>query len=131
MVIRYGKLSDLVASMMYKDIMTVKRKGEAQRNPDGSMSSKLLDSFLQNEPCLVRKTTNDSSRDDNLDVARKEIVVRVYCHTKHQILKGDILELSVLDDEGLLMEKIEGHAGQPAWYPDHLEIEIYDWKVSQ
>ena len=130
MVIRYGKLGNLVANLMYKDLMTVTRKGEQERNPDGSMSSKLLDSFLQNEPCLVRETTNDSSRDDNLDVARKEIVVKVYCHNKHQIHKGDILELSVLDDEGLLMKQIKGFAGQPCFYPDHQEIDLYDWTVS-
>ena len=129
MVIRYGQLGKLLVGLMYKDKLTVD-KMETEINPDGSKSSKLLDSFLQNEPCLVVETTKDSSRDDNKDVARQQLTVTVHCASNLDISKGDILTLSVMDDYGNVRKTIKGNAAQPCFYPDHLEIDLYDWKVS-
>lgn len=131
MVIKYGGLGALLASLMYKD--TLEAFGEAdkrRRNPDGSQSSALLNSFLKDEPCLVQETTQDSSRDGNMDVARQETVVTVFCRQDCGIKKGNVLILSITDDNGQVIKKIEGHAAEPTFFPDHLEINLYDWKVS-
>lgn len=129
MVIKYGMLGNLLANFMYKDKLTAIR-GKQTRNPDGSMGSEFLDSFLQDEPCLVQETVNDSSRDDNLDVARQELTVTIYCGTNCNILRGDVLKLSVMDDNNNVKKVIVGNAGQPSYFPDHLEIDLYDWRVS-
>lgn len=129
MVIKYGHLASLLVCLMYKDRFTVNKK-ETQINPDGSKSSKLLDSFLQNEPCLVVETTKDSSRDGNMDVARQQVTVKVHCASGYDISRGDILILSVLDDQGNIVKTIKGFAAQPCNYADHMEIDLYDWKVS-
>lgn len=132
MVIKFGNLGNkLLVNLMYKDKLTRQRtESDNTRNPDGSNSSKLLHSFLQNEPCLVHETTEDYSKDDNLDVARQEVVVTVYCSNLLDIVRGDFLELSVLDDTEQVKKVIKGYAGQPTHYPDHLEINLYDWEVS-
>lgn len=129
MVIKYGQLGNLLVNLMYKDRFTL-NKQEKVLNPDGSKSSKLLDSFLQNEPCLVVETTKDSSRDGNKDVTRQQITVTVHCASNYDISKGDILILSVMDDNGKVIKTIKGSAGQPCFYPDHLQIDLYEWKVS-
>lgn len=129
MVIKYGQLSNLLINLMYKDRFTL-NKQETELNPDGSKSSKLLDSFLQNEPCLVVETTKDSSRDGNKDVARQQTTIKVHCASNYDISRGDILILSVLDDNGNVRKTIKGPVGQPCYYPDHLEIDLYEWKVS-
>lgn len=103
---------------------------QSKINPDGSKSSELLDSFLQNEPCLVVETTKDSSQDDNKDVTRQQITVTVYCNSSLEISQGDILVLSVMDDNGNVRKTIKGYAAQPCFYADHLQIDLYDWKVS-
>lgn len=131
MVIKYSGLCVLLASLMYKD--RLEAFGEADkrgRNLDGSQGSALLNSFLKDEPCLVEETTQDSSRDGNMDVARQETVVRVFCRHDCGIKKGNVLILSIRDDNGQVVKKIEGHAAQPTFFPDHLEIDLYDWKVS-
>lgn len=128
-MIMYGQLGNLLASLMYKDKMTV-HKTESVKNPDGSKSSKFLDSFLLDEPCLVVETTKDSSKDDNRDVTRQQITVTAYCKSNLNISQGDILVLSVMDDSGNVRKTIKGTAAQPCFYPDHLQIELYDWKVS-
>ena len=132
MVIKFGNLGNkLLTNLMYKDRLTChKKESSTTRNPDGSISSKLLHSFLQNEPCLVHETTEDYSKDGNLDVARQEVVVTVYCSNLLDIKRGDFLELSVLNDMQEVTKLIKGYAGQPTQYPDHLEINLYDWKVS-
>ena len=114
---------------MYKDKFTL-NKQETTINPDGSKSSRLLDSFLQNEPCLVVETTKDSSRDGNKDVARQQTTITVHCSNKYDISKGDILILSIMDDNGNVRKTIKGPAAQPCFYPDHLQIDLYEWKVS-
>ena len=128
-MIRYAQLGTILASLMYKDRLTV-NKQTTELTPDGSKSSKLLDSFLQNEPCLVVETTKDSSRDDNKDVARQQVTITVYCASDYDISRGDILILSVMDEYGNVKKTLKGPAAQPCYYPDHLEIELYDWKVS-
>lgn len=129
MVIKYGQLGNLLVNLMYKDRFTL-NKQETELNPDGSKSSKLLDSFLQNEPCLVVETTKDSSRDGNKDVTRQQTTVTVHCASNYDISKGDILILSIMDDNGNVRKTIKGSAGQPCFYPDHLQIDLYEWKVS-
>lgn len=129
MVIKYGQLGNLLVNLMYKDRFTL-NKQETALNPDGSKSSKLLDSFLQNEPCLVVETTKDSSRDGNKDVTRQQTTVTVHCASNYDISKGDILILSIMDDNGNVRKTIKGSAGQPCFYPHHLEIDLYEWKVS-
>lgn len=129
MVIKYGQLGNLLVNLMYKDRFTL-NKQETVLNPDGSKSSKLLDSFLQNEPCLVVETTKDSSRDGNKDVTRQQTTVTVHCASDYDISKGDILILSIMDDNGNVRKTIKGSAGQPCFYPDHLQIDLYEWKVS-
>lgn len=128
-MIKYGNLSNLLVGLMYKDRFTL-NKQETVTNSDGSKSSKLLDSFLQNEPCLVVETTKDSSRDGNKDVARQQTTLKIHCASNYDISRGDILILSVMDDAGNVRKKFKGSAGQPCFYPDHLEIDLYDWKVS-
>lgn len=129
MVIKYGQLGNLLVNLMYKDRFTL-NKQETALNPDGSKSSKLLDSFLQNEPCLVVETTKDSSKDGNKDVTRQQTTVTVHCASDYDISKGDILILSIMDDNSNVRKTIKGSAGQPCFYPDHLEIDLYEWKVS-
>lgn len=129
MVIKYGQLGNLLVNLMYKDRFTLNKQA-TELNPDGSKSSKLLDSFLQNEPCLVVETTKDSSRDGNKDVTRQQTTVTVHCASNYDISKGDILILSIMDDNGNVRKTIKGSAGQPCFYPDHLEIDLYEWKVS-
>lgn len=131
MVIKFGNLGNLLSNLIYKDRLSCTKKESGNtRNPDGSNSSKLLHSFLQNEPCLVHETTEDYSKDGNLDVVRQEVVVTVYCSNLLNITRGDFLELSVLDDNEQVRKVIKGYAAQPVHYPDHLEINLYDWKVS-
>lgn len=130
MVIKYGQLGNLLSNLMYKDKMSATRKGSGTRNSDGSNNSDVLDSFLLNQPCLVQETTRDSSKDDNMDVAFQETVVTVFCHNSCPITKGDILTLSIMDDDEQVVKTIEGFAGFPTKYPDHLEINLYEWKVS-
>ena len=127
-MIKYGSLGGLLVNLMYKDKLTASRK-ETVRNSDGSKDSKLLDSFLQNEPCLVCETTKDSSRNDNLDVAHQELTVTVYCSSKLDIKQGDVLELSVMDDYSNVRKTIKGFAAQPTFFSDHLQIDLYDWSV--
>lgn len=129
MVIKYGQLGNLLVNLMYKDRFTLNKQA-TELNPDGSKSSKLLDSFLQNEPCLVVETTKDSSRDGNKDVTRQQTTVTVHCASNYDISKGDILILSIMDDNGNVRKTIKGSAGQPCFYPDHLQIDLYEWKVS-
>lgn len=131
MVIKIGKFGKFLKSFVYKDrLNAIKTNDNEVRNPDGSIGSELLDSFLQNEPCLVYKKAKDASRDDNLDVSSQEITVTVFCSSHCAIERGDILELSVLDDDGQVKEIIKGKAGHPAFFPDHLEIDLYQWKVT-
>ena len=127
-MIKYGNLGGLLVNLMYKDKLTASRK-ETQRNSDGSMGSKVLDSFLHDEPCLVHETTKDSSRNGNLDVTHQELTVTVHCSSKLEIRQGDALKLSVMDDFGNIRKTIKGFAGQPSFYPDHMEIDLYDWSV--
>ena len=129
MVIKYGKLGNILTALMYRDRMTVQRFKDGEVNPDGSQSSDLLSSFLQDEPCLVHETKRDSPEGDDKDVARQEVRLMVFCSSKCDIHTGDILTLSILDDDGNVRKVIEGYAGQPTYYPDHLEIWMYDWKV--
>ena len=131
MVIKYGFLGNkMLAKLMYKDRLTIYRgEGEPERNSDGSMGSPTLRSFLVDEPCLVHETTKDASKDGNLDVARQEVVVTIFC-CDCGIVRGDVLELSKINDAGNVTKVITGRAGQPAYYPDHIEVNLYEWKVS-
>ena len=127
-MIKYGNLGGLLVGLMYKDRLNATKKTTVI-NSDGSKDSKLLDSFLQNEPCLVCETTKDSSRNDNLDVAYQELTVSVYCSSELDIQQGDVLELSVMDDFGNVRKTIKGFAAQPTFFSDHLQIDLYDWSV--
>lgn len=130
MVIKYGFLGNkMLSKLMYKDRLTASREGESQRNSDGSVGSATLSSFLVDEPCLVHETTKDASKDGNLDVARQEVIVTVFVGNCG-IQRGDVLELSKINDDGTICKVITGLAGQPTYYPDHLEINLYEWKVS-
>lgn len=129
MVIKYGALGGkLLTTLMYKDRFTSYR-GKTEINSDGSKDSSTLSSFLVDEPCLVHETTKDASKDDNSDVARQEIIVTIFCNNC-DIQRGDILELSKFNDERHLCKKLVGKAGQPTYFPDHLEVNLYEWKVS-
>ena len=129
MTIKYGALgNNLLARLMYKDRLTIMRS-ESVINSDGSTGSDTLRSFLVDEPCLVHETTKDASKDGNLDVARQEIVVTVFCGNCG-IERGDVLKLSKINDDGTVCKVITGRAGQPAHYPDHIEVNVYEWKVS-
>lgn len=131
MVVKIGYLGNLLGSLLYKDRLTRTRVGKDDtRNPDGSMRAKVLDSFLLEEPCLVHETANDSSRDGNLDIAVQEVTITVFCSNSCDIVRGDVLKLSVMDDNGQVRKVITGKAAQPTYYPDHLEIDLYEWKVS-
>lgn len=130
MVIKHGRLGNILTALMYKDRLTVHREQEGL-NPDGSQSSDILNSFLQNEPCLVHETKKDSPEGKDKDVAKQEVRLIVFCSNKAKILTGDILTLTILDDYGGVQKVIEGYAGQPCYYADHQEIIMFDWKVAQ
>lgn len=129
MVIRFGALSFILNSLMYKDLLTAQR-GEGEKNSDGSEGSGVLNSFLENEPCLVHETSSDSSKDDNRDVAYQQTSVVIFCSINTCILKGDFLILSVRDENGKVVKTIKGYAGSPNYHQDHLEIKLYEWSVT-
>jgi len=129
MVIKYGKIGNILSTIAFKDRMDVIRKQEIV-NPDGSLGSQVLDSFLVNEPCLVNETTKDSPKDRTLDVTRQQTLLSVYCSPRSGIRMGDVLSISVLDDDGSVLKKIEAVCNNPTFYPDHMEIRLMDWKVS-
>lgn len=130
MVIKYGHLGAIVAALMFKDRMKVERWSDGT-NPDGSKGSQVLSSFLENEPCLVNETTKDSPKDDNKDVSKQQTLLSVYCSHKCGVKTGDVLTLSVMDDDGNVMKTIEVASARPTYYPDHMEIHCYEWKVSE
>jgi len=129
MVIRYGQLGNVLMGLMYKDRLTSYRSSTTI-NSDGSKGSKFFGSFLLNEPCLVHETSKDSSKDGNMDVSREETTVTIHCSPDCDIVKGDILVLSIMNDVDTVVKTIKGFASQPCPYPDHLEIDLYDWEVS-
>lgn len=125
---KYGYLGNLLSSIMFKDKFTAMRCSTGI-NPDGSISSKVLDSFLVDEPCLVYPLTKDSSRDKNKDVAEEKQSFTLFYGNHCGIKKGDVLILTILDDFGNEQKVIEGFAGAPCPYPDHTEVDVYNWKV--
>ena len=127
-MINFSGLAALLTGLMYKDKLTTRRKTTVI-NPDGSKGSAVLNSFLEDEPCLVHERTSDSSKDDSKDVAPSEISVIVFCPPHLDITKGDFLELSVFGENGKLKKIIKGFAGYPNYHQDHLEISVYEWKV--
>ena len=129
MVIKYGHLGAIVAALMFKDRMKVERWVDGI-NPDGSKGSQVLSSFLDNEPCLVNETTKDSPKDDNMDVSRQQTLLSVYCSSKCGVINGDVLTLSIMDDDGNVVKTIEVTSARPTYYPDHMEIHCHEWKVS-
>ena len=129
-MINFSGLAFLLTGLMYKDRMKTKRQTTV-KNPDGSKGSPVLDSFLADEPCLVHERTSDSSKDDSKDVAPREISVIVFCPPHLDIVKGDFLELSVLDAVGNLKKVIKGFAGSPNFHQDHLEIKLSEWSVDK
>lgn len=130
MVIKYGKLGNILTALVFKDRMTIER-WEDKINPDGSHGSQVLNSFLVDEPCLVNETTKDSPKDFTPDVTRQQTLISVYCPPHCGVKIGDILKLKVLDDNGNILKEIVGHTNNPTLYPDHMEIRLMDWKVSE
>lgn len=130
MVIQYGKLGAILVALMYKDRMKVERWKDTT-NPDGSKGTEVLDSFLVDVPCLVNETRKDSPKDDNLDVSRQDILLSVYCPTDSGVTVGDVLTLSIMGDDGKVLNVIETVATAPSYYPDHMEIRCFEWKVSK
>lgn len=129
MVVRFNTLSYILSGLLYKDRLTAQR-GEGEKNSDGSEGSGVLNSFLENEPCLVHETSSDSSKDGNKDVAYKEISVVVFCSANTGIKKGDFLILSVTNIDGEVVKTIKGFAGSPTYYQDHIEIKLHEWSVT-
>ncbi len=130
MVVKYGKLGNLLTSLVYKDRMKIER-WKTEINPDGSEGSQVLDSFLIDEPCLVNETTKDSPKDDNLDVIQQKTLISVYCSPTCGVSVGDVLTLSVLDDNKNVQKEIVAVCNSPTYYPDHMELRLLDWKVSK
>lgn len=130
MVIKYGHLGGILTALMYKDKMTAERWVE-EINSDGSTGSKVLDSFLIDEPCLVNETTKDSPKNDNADVPVQNTLLSVYCSPNCGVQNGDVLTLSVMGDDGNVQKVIEVEATRPCYLPDHMEIRCYELKVSR
>lgn len=130
MVIRISSLSNILSALMYKDKLSSTRK-VTQKQEDGSKGSLFLDSFLNDEPCLVHQTSGDYSQNSRKDVARKESNVRIFCSNKLDIIKGDYLILSIMSDDNTVEKTIKGFAAQPNYFADHLEIDLHDWSVGE
>lgn len=130
MVIRFGALSKVLSSLMYKDRLSSRRKIK-EKQEDGSTGSLFLDSFLNDEPCLVHQTSGDYSQNSRKDVARKEMTVRIFCSNKLDIIKGDELILSIMSEDNKVAKKVTGFAAEPTYFNDHLEIDLYDWSVGE
>lgn len=130
MVIRFGALSKVLSSLMYKDRLSSRRKIK-EKQEDGSTGSLFLDSFLNDEPCLVHQTSGDYSQNSRKDVARKEMTVRIFCSNELDIIKGDELILSIMSEDNKVAKKVTGFAAEPTYFNDHLEIDLYDWSVGE
>lgn len=130
MVIRFGALSKVLSSLMYKDRLSSRRKIK-EKQEDGSTGSLFLDSFLNDEPCLVHQTSGDYSQNSRKDVARKEMTVRIFCSNELDIIKGDELILSIMSEDNKVTKKVTGFAAEPTYFNDHLEIDLYDWSVGE
>ena len=130
MVIRFGALSKVLSSLMYKDRLSSRRKIK-EKQEDGSTGSLFLDSFLNDEPCLVHQTSGDYSQNIRKDVARKEMTVRIFCSNELDIIKGDELILSIMSEDNKVAKKVTGFAAEPTYFNDHLEIDLYDWSVGE
>jgi hypothetical protein len=130
MVIRYGHLGAILTTLVYKDRMTAERWVE-ELNPDGSVGSKVLDSFLIDEPCLVNETTKDSPKGFTYDVPLQNTLMSVYCSPDCGVKAGDILTILVMGDDGNIQKTIEAEATRPCFMPDHAEIRLYEVKVNR
>ena len=130
MVIHFGALSKVLSSLMYKDRLSSRRKIK-EKQEDGSTGSLFLDSFLNDEPCLVHQTSGDYSQNSRKDVARKEMTVRIFCSNELDIIKGDELILSIMSEDNKVAKKVTGFAAEPTYFNDHLEIDLYDWSVGE
>lgn len=111
-----------ILKIMYTDKMSISRCVETE-NADGTTDVSTNEKPVYIDiPCRISFSATDNPESNKEDTNPKYLQIKVFCNPEVDVIKGDKLVVSKLDDNGNVITTYTGTANLPQQFITHKEV---------